>query len=166
MATPLALSLDASARARERKRNNCSLLLAAILFSPSYLSFIIEINQKYVNDKLQRLLPQPSRAALEHQKPGSDRVLHGDASGDLNQRTGILQATFDKSETVTRGWGRDSPKRTNRVRRPDTAPPTRRRFANKLTTPKVLGRDGAGRGGLSDCVSCNTDSRSIQVVVT
>ena len=36
----------------------------------------------------------------------------------------------------------------------------------KLTTPKVLGRDGAGRGGLSDCVSCNTDSRSIQVVVT
>ena len=79
-----------------------------------------------------------------------------------------LQATFDIgiSEAVTRGWGRDSPKRTNRVRRPDTAPPTRRRFVYKLTTPKVLGRDGAGRGGLSDCVSCNTDSRSIQVVVT
>ena len=36
----------------------------------------------------------------------------------------------------------------------------------KLTTPKVLGRHGAGRGGLSDCVSGNTDSRSIQVVVT
>ena len=130
MATLLALSFDANARARDRERNNCSLLLAAILFSPSYLSFIIEINQKYVNDKLQRLLPQPSRASLEYQKPGSDRVLHGDASGDLNQRTGILRATFDKSETVTRGWGRDSPKWTNRVRRRDVEPPTQRRSLN------------------------------------
>ena len=135
MATPPALSLDANARARERKRNNGSLLLAAILFSPTYLSFIIEIYLTYVEDKLPRLLTQTTRDSLEHRKPENDRVLHGDASGDLDRILPIPEdenssSNLRQSETVTRGWGRDSPKWTNRVGRRATDPPTQRRPLN------------------------------------
>ena len=127
----------------------------------------------------------PSLESTQREATGfvchDDRGLHGEPSGrfgpeDKNSSSNLRQRkrrSGDKKaggethrKRTKQGRRVDTPPQTRRQfihrkrakqgRRVDTSPQTRRQLIHKLTTPEVLGRDGARRGGRSICVSCNS----------
>ena len=145
-------------------------------------STYVEVPTHIVSSIVRFVPPQESTyreaAAFVHQ---DDRGLHGEPSGrfgpeDKNsssnlrqrkRRSGDKKAGGETHRKRTKQGGRvdTTPqtrrqfihkKRAKQGRRVDTSPQTRRQLIHKLTTPEVLGRDGARRGGRSICVSCNS----------
>ena len=170
MATPLALSLRLTRCERTSQKNDKQTIQSASrshLVKSSYRSFVFEINSTYVeepNPNVSSIVRfAPSLESTQREAAGfvchDDRGLHGEPSGrfgpeDKNSSSNLRHRK--RRSGNKKAGGETRRKRTNRVRRSDTSPPTRRRFIHKLTTPEVLGRDGARRGGLSICVSCNS----------
>ena len=91
MATPLALSLDANARAKERKRKQ---------LQSARSSHLVKFNVPIVHRKIQSdVRNQNFSASLlnrlsqhwSQQTPGTNRVLHGEPSGDLRRGREVFE---------------------------------------------------------------------------
>ena len=169
-ATPLALSLRLTRCERTSQSNGKQTIQSTTrshLAKSSYRSFVFEIHSTYVEvpnhivSSIVRFVPPQESthreaAAFVHQ---GDRGLHGEPSGrfgpeDKNSSSNLRQRKRRSGDK--KAGGETHRKRAKQGRRVDTSPQTRRQLIHKLTTPEVLGRDGARRGGRSICVSCNS----------
>ena len=134
MATPLALSLRLTRCERTSQSNAKQTIQSATrshLVKSPYRSFAFEIHSTYVEDPNPNVSSivrfAPSLESTQREAAGfvchDDRGLHGEPSGRFGPEDKKFFKQPSTSEAAKRqqeGWGRDSPKRTNRVRRLDT----------------------------------------------